>query len=97
MVLVGCGQDPFTAQAIMSKLKQLEALKSYTWSPLVPVVQARRKKHYVIEYTLQGVGPKCPRTESVACLVLSKKGYPSIKLPPRRCGKPIVGIVARSG
>jgi len=97
MVLVGCGHDPSGVQAIMSKLKQFEALKSYTWSPLVPVVQARaRRKHYV-EYMLQGVGPKCPCQESVPCFVHSKKGYPSVKLRPRRCGKPILGIVAGSG
>ena len=97
MVLVGCGHDPSGVQAVMSKLKQFEALKSCTWSPLVAVVRARaRRKHYV-EYMLQGVGPKCPCTESVPCFVHSKKGYPSIKLRPRRCGKPIPGIVAGSG
>ena len=63
----------------------------------MPVVQARaRRKHYV-EYMLQGVGPKCPCQESVPCFVHSKRGYPSIKLRPRRCGKPILGIVAGSG
>ena len=97
MVLVGCGHDPSGVQAVMSKLKQFEALKSYNWSPLVPVVQARaRRKHYV-EYMLQGVGPKCPCTESVPCFALSKKGYPRFKLRPRCCGKPILGIVAGSG
>ena len=31
------------------------------------------------------------------CFVHSKKGYPSVKSRPRRCGKPILGIVAGSG
>ena len=42
-------------------------------------------------------GPKLPCTESVPCFVHSNKGYPSIKLRPRHCGKPILGIVAGSG
>ena len=53
MVLVGCGHDPSGVQASMSKLKQFEALKSYTWNLVVPVVQARaRRKHYAA-YRLQ--------------------------------------------
>ena len=60
MVLVGCGHDPSGVQAVISKLKQFEALKSYTWSPLVPVVQARATSTHYVEYMLQGVGPKCP-------------------------------------
>ncbi len=69
MVFVGCGHDPSGLQAVMSKFNQFEALKSYTWSPLVPVVQARARRQHYVEYTLQGVGPKCPCTEPVPCLV----------------------------
>ena len=67
MVVVGCGHDPSGVQAVMSKLKPFEALKSYTWSPLVPVVQARARRKHDVEYMLQSVGPKCPCTESVPC------------------------------
>ena len=98
MVLVGCGHDPSGVQAVTSNLKQhFEALKAFTWSPLVPVVQARsRRKHYV-EYMLTGVGPECPCKGSGPSFVQSKKGYPSIKLRPRRCDKPLPGIVAGNG
>ena len=98
MVLVGCGHDPSGVQAVTSNLKQhFEVLKAFTWSPLVPVVQARsRRKHY-IEYMLTGVGPECPCKGSGPSFVQSKKGYPSIKLRPRRCGKPLPGIAAGNG
>ena len=94
MVLVGCGHDPSGVQAVMSKLKQFEALKPYTWNHLVPVVQARASRQHYVEYMLQGDGPKCPCQESAPCFVRSKQGYPSVKLRPRRGGKPILGIVA---
>ena len=98
MVLVGCGHDPSGVQAVTSNLKQhFEVLKAFTWSPLVPVVQARsRRKHY-IEYMLTGVGPECPCKGSGPSFVQSKKGYPSIKLRPRRCDKPLPGIAAGNG
>jgi len=79
MILVGCGHDPSGFQNVTSKLKQFDAVKSYSWSPLVPVVQARaRRKHY-IEYVLQGVGPECPCND-LPCFVQAKRGYPSTKL-----------------
>ena len=86
MVLVGCGHDPSGVQAVTSNLKQrFEALKAFTWSPLVPVVQARPRRKHSIEYMLMGVGPECPCKGSGPSFVQSKKGYPSIKLRPRRC------------
>ena len=85
MALVGCGHDPSSAQTVMTKLKQLEALKSSTWNPLVPVGQAKARRKRYNEDVLQGVGPKCMCNESAPCFVQSKQGYPSDKVRPMRC------------
>ena len=94
---MGCGHDPSGVQAVTSKLKQFERIKSFTWQPLVPVAQLRsRTKHYV-EYVLIGIGPECPFHGATPSFLQARRGYPSIRLRPKRCEQPIPGINAGIG
>ena len=81
VVLVGCGHDPAGAQAVMRKLKQFEVLKSYTWSPLVPVVQARARRKHNVEYMhVARRWPKVPVHGVSALFRAFKEGLPKYQV-----------------
>ena len=60
MVLVGCGHDPSGVQAVMSKLKQFEALKSYTWSPFGGSCSGEGEKEALRRIHVARCWPKVP-------------------------------------
>ena len=82
--MIGVGHDPTLASVVQLKLKaQLPNLKVFTWQPLIPIVQPRRKKglshvETYVEYMLVGYGPNNQSKKTAFCKCSGGRGVPGL-------------------
>ena len=97
ILLIGVGHDPAVVTVLMTNLKShFPNIKVFTWQPLIPIIQPRRKKGSThldsyVEYLLIGCGPDSDNKLSAPGFLQVKRGFPSVRLRPVTCNKCVFG------